>query len=130
MAIDLEPLKTSSKCILSFRVISNPNYTIYLRNIRVYSSNSVPETVFANSFRIFPNPSSSAVNIAFEQDLTADVIVRIYDLTGSLRISRQFTDLHGGRNNLNLSLDDLRAGMYFVSVEYQGLTSVQKIVKY
>lgn len=40
-AVDLSAMKNSNKCIIDFKAISGPNHSFYIRNIRVYSSNSL-----------------------------------------------------------------------------------------
>jgi hypothetical protein len=73
------------------------------------------ETIGVNkdfSFKLFPNPAHSEVNIAFTENLT-DVRICIYDYTGKYikkRVSSSFA------SNLLIDVRDLENGLYFLSI--------------
>jgi len=128
VAVDLSAVKNSNKCILDFRGVCGPNHSLYIRNIRVYNSNSIDPRHPADPCLVFPNPCRSEISISFNTDLASDVVCNIHDLTGHLLITKQFPQPCMGNKTLELNLGSLSPGVYFLSVSFQGTMTMKKIV--
>jgi len=81
-----------------------------------------------SAFRVFPNPTTGMLNIAFSRAPSASLQVNIFDLTGKLIGSKALRN-HAGKA-YTLRLDELSSGMYFVEILEEGNQSLgrQKIV--
>jgi hypothetical protein len=62
----------------------------------------------------YPNPASSVLHINYTMSNTAGVHILVYDLLGSIVRSAEIVQTSG---IWSLSTEDLRAGMYFYSLE-------------
>ena len=78
--------------------------------------------------RVFPNPARDVVNIQFELPEAADVDVRIFSLTGSMVLSQQFSASQTGSQQ-SISISELPAGMYMVTISSGDYYNVEKISK-
>jgi hypothetical protein len=73
---------------------------------------------------VFPNPFEGNISVQL-QNLTAPVMVSIYDIAGGLRYTSQLAD---SKNELNLS--QLKSGIYIVKIVRDGnLIKIVRIVK-
>ena len=77
-----------------------------------------------SNLKIFPNPTSSQINLSFEKNLD-DASVKITSLLGQTVLEKQ--NLSG--NNLNFDVSDLASGMYIITVNNSGLVSNSKFIK-
>ncbi len=81
----------------------------------------------ANSVRLYPNPTTSVVNILIDH-LIGDALLQIHNVQGQMVISDQIS---GGTGTVTSQLDlsSLTRGVYFLKVTTRETTMVKKIVK-
>jgi hypothetical protein len=78
------------------------------------------------SIGLYPNPSSSAVNLNVFAKSHGPLSGTIIDSKG--KTVKQFTyPLHAGGNTFNLNLSDLNSGLYFIKCEQGGHASVCRL---
>ena len=77
---------------------------------------SVDVNEFANSVKIFPNPSNGqfSIEVEMENNLTAEVVV--YDLTGRVILSQQNV-LHSGSNTISMNIEGVAPGTYVLQMK-------------
>lgn len=66
-----------------------------------------------NGLTLFPNPTRSALNVAFESDLEGEGTIRITDLTGKILLE-QSQEFFAGQNQTVLNVRDLAQGTYLL----------------
>jgi len=89
----------------------------------VHSSETAVETVENTRVKMYPNPAIGIVNIEGLENATELTIV---DLTGKVLIKEQIT----GRTTLNIDIQNLNPGIYFVIIHQNSeLKVIRKIVK-
>ena len=76
-----------------------------------------------SSVTIFPNPSNGVVNI--ELDKTASAMVTVVDVLGQLVYASSESFTAGERKTIDLSNN--AKGMYILSVEGEGVNTVERI---
>lgn len=76
-------------------------------------------TLRAEYFNVFPNPTPGALNISFALEQTGPVTVTVTDLLGS-NIFTETLDNHSGQYHRQIDLTDKARGTYIVSVERGG----------
>ncbi len=64
---------------------------------------------------VYPNPAQDRVNIDLNMDKTELVEVSILNTLGQIVVNKQFGNISGA-NTLNLDLNNLSQGMYFVKI--------------
>jgi hypothetical protein len=79
------------------------------------------ENIESGSFEVFPNPSSSEVNISLKSSSTLEL--KLIDITGKIVLSR--TDFRGG----SIDLSGLTKGVYFIQIGEDEKWSTRKIIK-
>ena len=70
-----------------------------------------------NDIRIYPNPASDILNIAFEQGAAEDYEYAVYDINGTMSLHGQ---IHG--NNGRVDISSLPSGMHILKIS-NGQTS-------
>jgi hypothetical protein len=69
-----------------------------------------------STINIFPNPVAENAHIAYTQEENADVIVRIFDIKGSVVKIVNLQNQHAGYNKIDVNCDDLKNGVYMLSI--------------
>ena len=89
------------------------------------------ENVLVNNLEmnIFPNPVTSTVNVAFTLKTNSQVNLYIYDELGKVVKSVKRNKYNVGNNTIQLELDNLQAGIYFVSLRVDGEVFTKQIIK-
>ena len=84
---------------------------------------------FQHNITSYPNPATSVVNICFNTEKESNVKINIYDLTGKLIINIEKVISNTGFNEMKLDISRLNSGMYFYSVNINGLITTKKFTK-
>lgn len=90
--------------------------------------NSVATLGAINSYSIYPNPAKDNLIAQLDMNNTTDVVVYLYDATGKVVINAGTRTLTSGNNNFELSLNDVKDGIYLLSFESNEGRLVQRIV--
>ncbi len=80
------------------------------------------------SVSVYPNPVYGEAHLNVNSDITANGIVRIYDLNGRCVAVRHLGTVAEGENNYTISTEGLTKGMYLVNVIIGGYTSATKMM--
>jgi len=96
----------------------NPDYgdgIAVLFDVQFMGDVSVNTEEFASSFKVFPNPSNSVVNVEFELQNKNDVTVSIMNTVGQTVASNNLGSVSGVQAT-QLDVSSLESGMYIVKV--------------
>ena len=113
--------------VLGYKGASS-NTQCYVLNVSVSSN---PFRLDAGAFEqsslisVYPNPSNGNFTLDYNSEENTNATVRIYDLTGKIALV-QNAQLHAGDNSINLSLNNLSSGMYFVELNANGQSTRTK----
>ena len=82
-----------------------------------------------NTLQIFPNPSSSLVNIEYKGSETGQVLIEILDHTGRV-LEVLFNSLHHSRTGViwNASANSISPGTYFCRVSSPNKVTIGKVI--
>lgn len=87
------------------------------------TSTGIREPLTSDQFDVYPNPASSMVNIKGSAEI---ISVRILDLTG--KVIENY--LYNGMNrSVQMQLDHLNSGLYFIQIEGIQNTITKRIIK-
>ncbi|RLD43836.1 MAG: hypothetical protein DRI86_08975 [Bacteroidetes bacterium] len=87
----------------------------------------IMETGFANSAKVYPNPSNGTFNLEIDADKTMNVEISIYDLSGRI-VWNTASSVNTGINNISISATDLPAGAYLMQVVSNNKTFVSSLI--
>ena len=79
----------------------------------------------------FPNPAADRINIPFNENLTGEISLRVFDIYGKEIKKISPLSNHNGTSVIQLSVEDLLPGIYFYSIigqdsRYQGKFTVSR----
>ena len=77
---------------------------------------------------VFPNPTTNNINIEFEAKKEAILNINILDITGKIVFSNTIQSILGS-NSVELKMDALEAGLYFIEMSDSNSSKRIKIVK-
>ena len=110
---------------LVFNLTSNGQTDFFISKIKLINETlSVNQTNTIKSILLFPNPTSSQINLTFENNLE-NTNVKITSLIGQTVIEKQ--NLSG--NNLTFDVSNLANGIYVVTINNGDLISNLKFIK-
>lgn len=89
----------------------------------VISVNEIDPSVVLS---VYPNPTSDVANLVFNKNLTEDVAVNVYDMTGRLVLS---DEMYQGQLNAEISVRTLSAGAYIIDINSGAYRVRQQFVK-
>ena len=75
-------------------------------------STAVAESISKNPFKIAPNPANGSLEIQFENAITSNKILQVFDLSG-----REILSLKINSDKLLLDTQHLKNGFYFIKCE-------------
>jgi len=76
---------------------------------------------------IYPNPVQNELHIQFNAT-SSQSFVKIYNITGELQISKNIQNVVG-QNNISVTLNNLKNGLYFISVQNGGQNLTKSFLK-
>jgi len=107
--------------ILTFRLQGSnkiPNYV----PLSPDSPSGIEETVFREDILVYPNPAHQYVTVQFNVVKTTAVHIELVDALGRKALQNVQKPLHTGVNNIQITTQNLPAGIYFLNIrnnEYQ-----------
>jgi hypothetical protein len=100
-------------------------YTLYLAQSDILNVNENE----LKSFKIYPNPSNTYVNIEFEKGLLLSInAVVLTDVTGKVVLNINPKNLNNSNNLVTFDVSKLSKGVYFVTVNSEDGKQVQKLI--
>ena len=80
-----------------------------------------------NNITVYPNPAKSFININYNSSKTAQTSLQIIDQLGRVVLNKT-TFVNNGKNNLQLNTSTLTPGMYFIRLNNEINSQIQKFV--
>lgn len=101
--------------ILTFRLQGDNKIPDYVP-LTPDTPSGIEETVLGNDIRVYPNPAHQYVNIQFHVSKTTATNIELIDALGRKALSNVQQQLHIGINNIQITTQNLPAGMYFLNI--------------
>ncbi len=92
------------------------------------NSVSMGENILGQNLRLFPNPAKNTLHIELDLAGTADITVRILDMSGK-QVMNTVNDKTGERFEGNLDISELAQGVYMIEVTDGKYTAVRRLIK-
>jgi hypothetical protein len=81
------------------------------------------------SLSLFPNPSSSIINMEFEISKSSDVSYLVTDLSGKVVMERQLGLLNQGSSSFVIDASSYNSGLYLITLSCNGQKITRRIIK-
>lgn len=98
-------------------------------NFVIQSTVGVEELQNLSNFSVFPNPANRYVMIRYDSNLANELSISISDITGK-EVHHQISETNIGNNILELNIETLEAGIYFISINDDKTSKTIKLIKY
>ncbi|MEZ5056212.1 MAG: T9SS type A sorting domain-containing protein [Saprospiraceae bacterium] len=93
-----------------------------------FTTTSLDDLVEEQSLILYPNPVKESLNLRWKANASDEIFVTITDVNGRLIKKTQFT-LTSGENNLNLNVQNLQDGLYFLNLTDGQTTLSNRFIK-
>ncbi|MDF3027968.1 MAG: hypothetical protein K0S23_2275 [Fluviicola sp.] len=125
-SVSLTPYGTANKLFVKFEATSAYGNNLYVDKINIGGGTaSINEASAEIAMSVYPNPASEIVNVSFE-GTGADYSISILDVSGRTVATQVVTA--SGATTVEMPINNLQAGNYFVSVANGTSTYTQKLM--
>jgi hypothetical protein len=101
----------------------------YLDEINFTAPVGINELTKQLDFNVYPNPTSAAFNLSFTLSDAAKIKYEVVSVTGSVLISEPEKVITQGVHEFKVNENGkLRAGIYFINLEFNGVKMSKKII--
>lgn len=110
---------------------STSDTTVMASNIRTFFNTltGVNEVISpVSELNLFPNPSSSELNVKFILKESSEVVIDILDLSGRLVVNLAKEKAQAGSNSCFYRTDMLATGSYLIRIRLNAFFSTQKLI--
>ena len=105
-------------------------------NIRVFGLSPFPygETGIDEAYvpiqdiSIYPNPASGRTTLLVNANIVQEIIYQLICLGGHYAAPEERIFCHKGLNRIELNLENVTAGIYFLNIRYEGHSETKKLV--
>lgn len=123
-------------------IASNPTSVLFLsidaNQLGLYNNTvEIPQNMWIDysglsdntlsNMSIYPNPATTTATIAISSVENAEAVVTICNLMGQI-VYNENVVLNEGVNNINLAVNNFKAGVYMINVKTNKGTSTQKLI--
>lgn len=115
--------KCGNDSVVGFAKWNGGNSTVACSNTFTISNTYVGlnEIPFSDNIKIYPNPTTSILNITDEENQLQNAIIQIKNYLGQVVFTNSFTP--------QINLSHLSAGMYFLTIQDNSIKKTVKIIK-
>lgn len=97
-------------------------------NLTTVNTVGIEELENISNSNLFPNPTSGNVNLTFESKKETDLLIHVLDMTGKI-VMTKIIQSNLGQNQVNLKMETLEGGLYFIEMSDSNSSKRIKIVK-
>ncbi|MFK7809898.1 MAG: FG-GAP-like repeat-containing protein [Saprospiraceae bacterium] len=81
-----------------------------------------------SNLSISPNPATDFVNVNFNSNQSADMLINLLDATGKKVVELENWTINNGKNETNIDVSDLPKGLYYLQFNTNGKSVGRKVV--
>ncbi|QNR22860.1 Omp28-related outer membrane protein [Croceimicrobium hydrocarbonivorans] len=128
--IDISSYDGSAELMVQFIGTSNYGNNLFVDNIQFYNNTYVGlnENNLVEAFQLYPNPAQDQFNIDLNLSSDAKVEIKVLDITGRELLQVANSQLSSGETKLNVSVEALPAGTYFIELNVDGTKYTEKLM--
>lgn len=127
--VDIDNNKLILNNLTNFGQFTGTDATTPFTPTLMVLSDKNKQNVLTDPLKVYPNPFSNELNVQVDLSVQGNVRMSLMDITGkTLTAKEQFMNQGINRTTIE-GMNDLKPGIYFMSVEVNGQTFVQKLIK-
>jgi hypothetical protein len=128
LSLDLTPFKTYTNCRVRFELQSRRGNNTYIDDIKFGEfTTSIANTPNNNiQLSINPNPTNENSTLNFNNTITSNITVSLFDISGKFVKQIMQNQLGAGEQKVELSGLGLSKGIYFVKLEQNDQSYISK----
>lgn len=128
--VDISSYDGSAELMVQFIGTSNYGNNLFVDNIQFYNSTYVglKENNVVEAYELYPNPAQDQFNIDLILNSEAQVEIKVLDITGRELLQVVNSQLSSGEAKLNVSVEALPAGTYFIELNMDGTRYTEKLM--
>lgn len=122
--------------VMNLHLLDGSDYSWNVSTIGHYKYNEATTNTqeiinLANSWELslYPNPTSSVLNLSFNLPQSEVIVVSVYDLNGKLLQETNFGQKQPGKNEVSVDLVGLSTGTYVLKIQGNQNAITKKIIK-
>lgn len=128
--IEISNITKSGMMMIDFQSVNRLGNNIYLDNIKIFTGNTAPQainTISDGDIAVFPNPTSSTINVSYNaQNINCQEII-IIDAVG--KVVKLLDDFDSNSGKVKIDISNLEKGIYFLVFNSQHKSMNFKVVK-
>ncbi len=126
MTTVIPPFLMTATVRFKFVFTSSKGNNIYIDDINLNTTIGIDElNLIGASLQVFPNPASNYINLEFNLEHSKQLTISVLNVLGQAIYNQGQGNYAEGKNNVQLNLSDIAAGIYFINVS-DGINSIQK----
>jgi hypothetical protein len=126
--VTLTPYANQSGLLMRFKTVSAAGNNVWIDNINVGMAAGIATyTSPVESVNIFPNPAADNTNVNFTLSETNIVTISLFNLVGQLVSTESLGKLAEGEHTFNFSTEELKNGLYFITVRVGNESITKKV---
>ncbi|MBI1288083.1 MAG: S8 family serine peptidase [Flavobacteriales bacterium] len=116
-----------SDVLLRFETANRKGNNLYIDNVKVFVGNTEPAgiTDLSAEVKLYPNPANETVYVALTRKWSTSVQMQLFNMLGE----RIETISAAPSDRIAMDVSELDAGLYFLQVTVEGLSTVKRFVK-
>ncbi|WP_421752077.1 Omp28-related outer membrane protein [Croceimicrobium sp.] len=128
--VDISSYDGSAELMVQFIGTSNYGNNLFVDNIQFFNSTYVglEENKLLEAYQVYPNPAQDHLNIDLNLSADAQVKIKVLDIAGRELMILSDGPLHSGETKLNVSVEALPAGTYFIELNVDGTVFTEKLM--
>lgn len=119
-------LTSTYEARIKIEAVGNIFYTVS-KKFTLWDPNLSTSDIELTDFKIYPNPTTNVLNIAFTTNDTNNVTFTIFDVNG--RLIKTIQQQNAAVVNQQINVEDLTTGTYILVVKTNKLTKTHKFIK-
>ncbi len=114
--------------LLRFDVVTDLGGNVYFDNMNIGSISSVKGAENMDELTLYPNPASKSTTVSFTSKEAGELGISVMDVSGKQVLVYPSRMIEAGRQETELNISELSAGVYFVVTELNGMTTTRKLL--
>lgn len=122
--------------VMNLHLLDGSEYSWNVSTIGHFDYNEATTNIqelinLANSWELslYPNPTSSALNLSFNLPQSDAIVVSVHDLNGKLMHQTNIGQKQAGKKDISVDLSGLSTGTYLLKIQGNQSSITKKIIK-